>query len=780
MPNGQSMPRVSPSAERIADITRPRETSVEGRPATTGKHPPTRTAPRRLRADRLAAWAVRGGGMAIITSILGIFVFITAEVWPLLGRAELTPAQRIAVPGTPFEAIAGDEHRTHVAGLGRDGVLRIVRLADGVTVHHESVLPAARQNAGAARQDVRLARIETPAGSGTITASTDDGRVLLVPIRWPVTFEGDLRTVRPEVAAPVVLDMDPRGGPIGVFAARGDADGNATAIAQLSDGSLAVVRRSLRENLFTGEATESLERGTAGRMAPLTALVLDAGGRNLYGATTTGALHWWRLHGAELGAPETVPGDASPVTALSLLLGERALAVGQENGGVSVWFPVREGEGEGFDLVRVRVFEPHDGAVRLIRPSTRDRSFLTVDAHGAARLYHSTSHRTLWSGHTGIEAPTALFYTPKADAAYVAGSEGLVALTIDNPHPETTWRTLFGSVWYEGYQEPAHVWQSTGSTDDFEPKLSLTPLLAGTLKGTLYSLILAIPLAVFGAMYASQFMHPTYRGIVKPTVEIMAALPSVVLGFLAGLWLAPRLERTFSALILMLACLPLSVLLAGAVWQRLPRALRGRFAVGSEALFFVAVLAAGVWLCLETGPAFERWAFDGNFQEWLRARTGLTYDQRNAIVVGLAMGFAVIPIIFSISEDAFSSVPLTLISGSLALGATRWQTVTRIVLPTASPGIFSAVMIGFGRAVGETMIVLMATGNTPILDWSPFNGFRTLSANIAVEIPEAPQFGTLYRVLFLAALLLFMVTFVVNTAAEVVRQRLRRRYGQLV
>jgi phosphate transport system permease protein len=143
------------------------------------------------------------------------------------------------------------------------------------------------------------------------------------------------------------------------------------------------------------------------------------------------------------------------------------------------------------------------------------------------------------------------------------------------------------------------------------------------------------------------------------------------------------------------------------------------------------------------------------------------------------MGFAVIPIIFSVSEDAFSNVPRTLVAGSLALGATRWQTVTRVVLPTASPGIFSAIMIGFGRAVGETMIVLMATGNTPIMDWNPFNGFRTLSANIAVEIPEAPHGGTLYRTLFLAALLLFLLTFAVNTIAELVRQHLRNRYANL-
>jgi phosphate transport system permease protein len=338
---------------------------------------------------------------------------------------------------------------------------------------------------------------------------------------------------------------------------------------------------------------------------------------------------------------------------------------------------------------------------------------------------------------------------------------------------------LFGKVWYEGAPEPAYVWQSTGGTDDFEPKLSLGPLLIGTLKGTVYSLLIAIPLAVFSAMYTSQFMHPRLKRLVKPTVEIMAALPSVVLGFLAGLWLAPRVEHSFLALILMLLLLPPLTIGAGVMWQQLPRQVRGRLPVGIEVFWFFFVLAGGLWLCVLASAPLEALLFERGFQAWLLSTMGLTYDQRNAVVVGLAMGFAVIPIIFAISEDAFSNVPRDLVSGSLALGANRWQTVTRVVLPTASAGIFSAIMVGFGRAVGETMIVLMATGNTPIMDWNPFNGFRTLSANIAVEIPEAPQFGTLYRVLFLAALLLFVVTFLVNTAAELIRQRLRQRYARL-
>jgi len=141
------------------------------------------------------------------------------------------------------------------------------------------------------------------------------------------------------------------------------------------------------------------------------------------------------------------------------------------------------------------------------------------------------------------------------------------------------------------------------------------------------------------------------------------------------------------------------------------------------------------------------------------------------------MGFAVIPSVFSIAEDAIFSVPKHLSYGSLALGATPWQTLIGVVLPTASPGIFSALMIGLGRAVGETMIVLMAAGNTPIMDANIFEGMRTLSANIAVEIGETAINSTHYRVLFLAAFVLFMFTFVLNTLAEMIRQSLRRRYS---
>jgi phosphate transport system permease protein len=424
-------------------------------------------------------------------------------------------------------------------------------------------------------------------------------------------------------------------------------------------------------------------------------------------------------------------------------------------------------------------FEGHARAVIAAVASQRDKGFATADASGQIRLHYGTSGTTLLS----LRAPTgirALAIAPKADGVLALTDDGRIAdWTVRNPHPEISPRTLFGKVWYEGYARPEYVWQSTGGTDDFEPKLSLTPLIFGTLKGTVYALLFAVPLALLAALYTSEFMHPTVKGYVKPVVEVMAALPSVVLGFLAGLWLAPLVERIVPGLVLLPLVVPPFVLAALLLWRALPATLRGRVRWGTESFLVipVVILAAGTAFAL--GGLLEAWLLHGDYRGWLLSTLGLTYDQRNSIVVGVAMGFAVIPIIFTIAEDSFANVPQHLRAGSLALGATRWQTALKIVLPTASPGTFSAVMIGFGRAVGETMIVLMATGNTPVMDGSVFNGFRALSANIAVELPEAPEGGTLFRVLFLAAFLLFCLTFVVNTAAEVVRLRLRQRYRYL-
>jgi phosphate transport system permease protein len=289
----------------------------------------------------------------------------------------------------------------------------------------------------------------------------------------------------------------------------------------------------------------------------------------------------------------------------------------------------------------------------------------------------------------------------------------------------------------------------------------------------------AIPLALMGAIYTAYFMAPTMRQYVKPVIEIMGALPTVILGFLAGLWLAPFMEEHLAGLFTMLMLMPVGVMLFAFVWQFVPKSLTQQLAEGWDAALLIPVILFSGWFAFQVSVPLEALLFNGSLRDWFKAEWGIGYDQRNAMVVGVAMGFAVIPTIFSIAEDAIFSVPKHLTVGSLALGATTWQTMIRVVLLTASPGIFSAIMIGFGRAVGETMIVLMATGNTPVMDLSVFQGMRTLAANIAVEMPESEVDGTHYRVLFLAALVLFMFTFVFNTLAEIIRQRLREKYSSL-
>ena len=739
-----------------------------GRSATAGSAEnavASRRARRRVWLDRLATGTVRAGGFGIIASILAILVFIVAEVMPLIGGADVSLSRVDPLPGATVRAVVADEFGTHVAALDDSGTVRVLRVADGQIAAQESLLESG----------VGLVAAQVPPGSNLLTGATADGHILLVPVQWDAHFEGQQRVVTPKLGDHLSLEVDPSKQPVPVYTAA-LASAGAAAAGQLADRSLVIVRQTREENQFTNEVIEAQERFSTAVSGRLTQLVFDRQQRNLFGADTDGNLWWWPLSPTGIGTAQIVPAGTA-VTSLSLLLGGRSLVVGQADGALSIWFVAPQTNGEP-RLTRVRDFPRRGAPIAAIAPSQRDKGFLASDAQGGVGLYYSTSNRTLWTGRAPFVA-SALALGPRGNGAYLAGDDRLAIYAVDNPHPEVSLDALFGRVWYEGYPRADFVWQSSSGSDDFEPKLSLTPLLFGTLKGTIYSLLIAIPLAVFGAMYLSQFMHPRLKVIVKPAVEIMAALPSVVLGFLAGLWLAPRVQEFFPALLVMTVAFPLLSVGAGLLWVAVPQRWRGRLPAGSEVALFLVVLALGLWASVSVSAGVERVLFGGNFQAWLLDATGLAYDQRNAIIVGLAMGFAVIPIIFAISEDAFSNVPRDLVSGSLALGANRWQTVTRIVLPTASPGIFSAIMVGFGRAVGETMIVLMATGNTPIMDWSPFNGFRTLSANIAVEIPEAPVNGTLFRVLFLAALLLFAVTFLVNTVAELVRQRLRRRYAQL-
>ncbi len=405
------------------------------------------------------------------------------------------------------------------------------------------------------------------------------------------------------------------------------------------------------------------------------------------------------------------------------------------------------------------------GLERVAEPYRR--VFATLRPDGGFSLFSAIQPQPLLNTRLGAEVRQMAF-APRGDGLLLERAQGWQRYALDNPYPDVTWRSLWGKVWYENYPQPAYVWQSTSGEDSYQPKFSLMPVIFGTFKAAAYAMLFAIPLALAGAIYTAYFMTAGLRRMIKPAIEVMGALPTVVIGLVAGIWLAPIIEQYLLAVLVLPLLLAAAVLLCGALTHRfMPRC-----RPGVDLLLLLPLLALTVWLAFSLGPWLEVALFGEPLHFWL----GDNYDQRNALVVGVAMGFALVPIIFSLAEDALFSVPATLSQGSLALGATQWQTVIKVVLPSASAGIFSALMIGFGRAVGETMIVLMATGNTPIIDGSLFQGLRALAANIAIEMPEAVSGSSHYRVLFLTALVLFVFTFVFNTLAEAVRLRLRKRY----
>jgi len=511
----------------------------------------------------------------------------------------------------------------------------------------------------------------------------------------------------------------------------------------------------------------------------LTAMTMDYAGEKLVLGFRNGLLQWYDISDAEAIQLEFEQhASTTAISALQFLIGDAAVVVGDADGIVNVWSPVPL-EGNRFQLIVLHSFRPHKRAVVQVAVSSRNRSFLTVDADGIVHLNYSTTERTQTSFRPFSGAIQALAYTPKTDGIIaVSQQRELAFFRLDNPHPEVTLKTLFGKVWYENYPKPDYVWQSTGGTDAFEPKLSLVPLIFGTFKGTLYAMFFSVPIALLAAVYVSQFAPRWLARIVKPTLEIMAILPSVVIGMLGGLFLAPLFERYLMSLLVFMVLLPLLFLLFIISWRALPETNPLRRPMGWELLYAIPLVIVVFLLAVKMSPWLEQAFFHGDLRQWIVDGLKLEYDTRNSLVVGFALGFAVIPIIFTVAEDALSNVPDSLVSASLALGASRWQTVQRVVVPAAMGGIFAGIMLGFGRAVGETMIVLMATGNTPVIDLNPFNGFRAMSACIAVEIPEAPVGGTLYRVLFLTGLLLFSFTFVINLIASLIGERFRKKYAR--
>ncbi len=725
-----------------------------------------KTDPKVLLADKAARWSISMGGMSVIAAVLGIFVFILFTALPLFFGARLEKPQVFESKKSTSTMTQGlmDEHREKAILVYADGSSRYYDFASGLFSPGQTLAIGGK------------ALSSTLADFGpTLAFGLEKGRVYLAEAGFDTRFDEDVRVKTPFIKNANFWTIDKKARPLSLLRLAGK-NGAAMVAARAAPQVVVFGEASFDGGAWTGKGIEQTIPDAEGAIS---ALLAHSGGRLLVG-TENGRLLDYRLENGALKLFQTLQGlpKGEAISAMAYTIGEQSVVLGGSRGSVLSLTLLEKGDT--VEYIKSHDLEPMAGRVDGFTVSTRDRTFVTWTKESQVRGYFLTAERTLFDLQLvdGLQSGTFRL-APKGDGLLGLDARGQgVLYEVRNPHPEITWQTLFGKVWYEGYEKPDYVWQSTGGSDDFESKLSLTPLVYGTLKGTFYALLFAIPLAILGAIYTAQFMSRPLRAIVKPVVELMAALPSVVLGFLSALLLAPMIERNLFSILLGILGLPVIVMISLLLWRALPRHWTKLVPQEAEIGVVVAGLLVGFVLIATFGSGVERALFY-DFKVWLANNLHVNYDQRNSLVVGFAMGFAVIPIIFTICEDSLSSVPQHLVSASLSVGATPWQTAIYVVLPVAMSGIFSAVMIGFGRAVGETMIVLMATGNTAVMEFSPFNGFRALSANIAVEISEAPVGGTLYRVLFFAGLLLFAVTFLVNTVAELVRLHLRRKYSQL-
>ncbi len=295
-------------------------------------------------------------------------------------------------------------------------------------------------------------------------------------------------------------------------------------------------------------------------------------------------------------------------------------------------------------------------------------------------------------------------------------------------------------------------------------------LLFGSLKGAFYGLSLSFPLAILAAVYVSHMMKPRWRNLIKGIFELMATVPTVIVGFLGALWLAPALLANPLAVVMALVTIPL---LAGAGLFILFRKKSGLD--GLELFWVLPLLVAGVYLAHVLGLWIQDTWFGGAVHLWLAETMGIQFQTLNGVVVAFALGFAVIPVVFTICEDALSSVPKSMSQAVLAMGGTHWQAIRDVVLPLARPGLLAAALIGFGRAVGETMIILMVTGNTPTLSPSPLTGMRSLAADIALAFQQPSPDGSSQGI-FLSAFLLLIMSLLIHSLAETVRLGFGAKY----
>ncbi|HEY6547121.1 MAG TPA: hypothetical protein VI589_04415, partial [Vicinamibacteria bacterium] len=468
--------------------------------------------------DRLAVGFITAGGLFIIVAVLFIFVFILGESLPLFRSATGQPrgtvnlaavpaleavvpvaapvaagsAPKVAVVSAPpapasSEAPPPADFKPLVLGIDEYQMYFYEVLADGRTVFFKATDGSfAKQIPSTSLAGATIRSASRSLEGEYVALGTSDGRVSLQQVRFTPKYE-EQKLVDLELAVRDrgLVELDPAKRELREVAYE-EVDGRKSVAAVAGDAEVLVWRTDdegveHRATLKTND-NEKVTRVRLGRSDTVVA------------STEKGNLYHWELT-PEVRLTEVAHVSDEPITSLEYILGSVTAVVGDGKGNVGGWFRVRiKEEDTELKFVKAHAYPSQGVAVSAIGASTRDKSFVTAGDDGSLVLRHMTSERSVISFPATGQKVDAVLLTPKMDGILVKQADGRLArYDISSPHPEITWKALFGKVWYEGYSQPEYTWQSTGGTDDFETKFSLVPLIFGTIKGTAYALLFAIP-----------------------------------------------------------------------------------------------------------------------------------------------------------------------------------------------------------------------------------------------------------------------------------------------
>lgn len=851
--------------------------------------PRKRTSWRIRLADTLAAYVIAFGALGTIAAILLVVFVLLWTTIPLLRTGKLADWATTKLPHE-FEHVAVDETGTVLWGLSEDSIevlslydgslLADFPLQDSQAIRTCSVLSSDGKQLSLGYSDgtyrtvslkfdttlVTKNRLPTTKNPKIPFSSEDALYVPFDEVSWRKIFlpPPDWSHPRKISDQPIVsLDL--------TFAASANRlsiqkDEYALAV---SDQKLLFARVETQENMFSGEITELVDTSHIAIQSrsqpenPPSVMLLN-GSQDALVVWNSGTIDRFRINTRdELEFRESVSTTAgtNSITTAIPMTGRQMAVIGTEDGRMQAWLvSTQQATGESNALAEIaprseglmlaHEVDVSEDSIATIACSERQHLvFAGSTTRKVAKVYQLTTDNLVVSQDISHAVRKACFSSD--GQRLICVGEQTASFSVANfMHPQASWKGLFSSVWYQGHDAPEYIWQPASGSGSTEAKLSLIPLLFGTLKATFFAMLVGVPLAIGAAVYTNSFLSTKARSGIKPAMELMANFPAVIIGYVVASVLAPVVRNYLTEFLVLLTLLPITFYYLGLIWNFFPQRFVSRYGP-YQLLFLVVGFVPAITLSLFVSRTVNTTLFAGDLSNWLGNRQGATfggwfclfflsflaiagiasvlntgspkhpsrsarhlalwsliktslmffalgglaagcasfltsqgfdvrqhltvgYQDGNAMLLGLALGFFVVPIIYTIADDAIQAVPNHLREASAACGASDWQTTTRIVLPAATSGLVSATMLGVGRAAGETMIVLMVAGNTPILDWSPFSGLRTLTSTLAIELPKATKGSTHFHTLFLAALLLFAITLAANWIAELIRAKFRK------